>query len=139
MFTPMQFAPWVYPTLEVVHLVGIAMLLGNLMLIEARVFGFGATLPATNLVRLGLWLVAIGFGLAALSGTLMFGTQPAELLANRAFLIKMLLMFAASCNATMFHTRESLVRLDRTARLQMLLSTLLWIGVVASGRWIAYL
>ena len=46
-----------------------------------------------------LSLAVTGFGLAAASGLLMFATQAAELLANRAFTIKMLLLFAAAGNA----------------------------------------
>ena len=130
--------PWAYPTLEVVHIVGIALLLGNLVLIELRVFGWGATLPAKDLARLGLTLVAIGFGLAACSGLLMFSSQAGELLTNRAFTLKMLLLSAAAGNAAWFHGRDSIVKLDRVAKVQMLTSTIIWIAVIAAGRWIAY-
>lgn len=91
------------------------------------------------LARLSLSLALAGFGLAAASGLLMFGTQPAELLANRAFTLKMLLLLAAACNAGWFHGRGSLHRLDALARVQMVLSTLIWLGVLTCGRWIAYL
>ena len=37
--------PLAYPALEVVHIVGIALLLGNLVLLELRVWGLGAELP----------------------------------------------------------------------------------------------
>ena len=69
---------------------------------------------------------------------LMFATQPSELLANRSFLVKMGLLAAAGCNAAWFHARGSLRKLDLTARLLMLLSTAIWLGVVFCGRWIAY-
>lgn len=130
--------PFAYPLLEVVHIVGIALLLGNLVLLELRVFGHGAALPVVPLARLSLSVAAAGFGLAACSGVLMFISQPAELIANRVFVVKMLLLFVAGCNAALFHARQSLTRLDRTARAQMLLSTLLWIVIVGLGRWIAY-
>lgn len=134
----LQSSAWAYPVLEIVHITGIALLLGNLVLLEMRVLGAGATLPVPALARLSLTLAAAGFGLAALSGLLMFATQPAELLANRAFTLKMLLLLAAACNAGWFHGRDSLVRMDRLARLQMVLSTLIWLAVIACGRWIAY-
>ena len=118
---------------------GIALLLGNLVLLELRVFGRGAALPMKDLARLGLTLAVCGFGLAAVSGLLMFATQPAELLSNRAFTLKMLLLMLAGCNAAWFHARGSLARLDGLARLQMLVSTVIWLSVVACGRWIAYL
>lgn len=130
--------PWAYPALEVVHICGIALLVGNLVLLEARVFGAGAALPARELARLSLVIAGAGFGMAASSGLLMFATQPQELLANRAFTLKMLLLLAAAANAGLFHARDSLGKMDPVARWQMLLSTAIWVAVIACGRWIAY-
>lgn len=138
MFASIRSHAWAYPALEVVHILGIGLLLGNLMLLELRVFGKGAALPVRDLARLGLTLVATGFCMAAASGLLMFASQAAELLTNRAFTLKMLLLTTAACNAAWFHGRDSLGKLDGVAKLQMVVSTLLWIGVVSCGRWIAY-
>lgn len=138
MLSGLQSHAWAYPALETVHIVGIGVLLGNLLLLELRVFGRGAVLPVQALARLSLSLALGGFVLAASSGLLMFASQPEELLANRAFTLKMLLLLAAGCNAAVFHARGSLRRLDRTARGLMLVSTLNWLAVVACGRWIAY-
>ncbi len=138
MFAELQSHPWAYPVLEMVHIVGIALLVGNLVLLELRVFGRGRELPVQSLARLSLSLAVAGFTAAAVSGLLMFASQPAELLANRAFTLKMLLLFLAGCNAAWFHARRSLQRLDGMARALMLLSTLVWLAVIACGRWIAY-
>ena len=78
-------------------------------------------------------------GNVAASGLLMFATQPAELLANRAFILKLALVQLAGLNAVAFHSRDGLERCDRVARAQTVLSTGLWLGAIASGRWIAYL
>jgi hypothetical protein len=131
-------SPIAYPALEVAHIVGIALLLGNLMLVELRVWGFGAELPLAALARLGLRLSVIGFGLAAASGALMFATQAADLISNRAFVLKMGLLSLAGANAGLFHARDGLHRLDRVARAQTALSLGLWLGVIICGRWIAY-
>lgn len=138
MFAALQSHPWAYPVLEMVHIVGIALLVGNLVLLELRVFGRGRELPVQSLARLSLSLAVAGFTGAAASGLLMFASQPAELLANRAFTLKMLLLCLAGCNAAWFHARRSLERLDGLARALMLLSTLIWLAVIACGRWIAY-
>ncbi len=138
MFAELRTHVWAYPALEVVHIVGIALLLGNLVLLELRVFGRGAALPVKDLARLSLSVALCGFGLAAASGLLIFATQPAELLSNRIFTSKMLLLMLAGCNAAWFHGRGSLARLDGLARAQMLASTVVWLAVVACGRWIAY-
>jgi hypothetical protein len=139
MFGALQSHPWAYPALEIVHICGIALLLGNLVLLELRVFGLGAAIPVQPLARLALGTALTGFGLAAGSGLLMFASQPAELLANRAFTLKMLLLFAAGCNAAWFHARGALARCDNGARVQLAASTVLWLAIIACGRWIAYL
>ena len=131
--------PVAYPLLEVVHIFGIALLIGNLVLFELRVWGFGAGLPVAPLARLALGLSAAGFMLVAASGLLMFASQPAELLSNRAFLIKMGLVLVAGSNAALFHARGGVARLDAVSRAQTALSLGLWIAVMICGRWIAYL
>ena len=131
--------PWAYPALTVVHVVGIGLILGSLAVLDLRVWGRGTDLPVAPLARLSLACTVTGFGLAAASGLLMFTTQPQELLANRAFALKMALMTLAGVNAGLFHARASLQQLDRVARVQTLVSLALWVAVVACGRWIAYL
>ena len=138
MLTALGAHPWAYPMLEVVHLIGVALILGNLVLLEMRVFGWASTLPIEPLARLSLGLVGVGFGLAVLTGLLMFGTQPGELLANRVFTAKMALIMLAGCNAGWFHARRSLQLQDTTARVSMLLSSVIWVLVITCGRWIAY-
>jgi len=138
MFAGLAAHPWAYPLLEMAHLIGLALVLGNLVLIELRVFGLGSALDARALARLSLTLVAVGFGLLGLSGLLMFATQAQELLASRTFAVKMGLMSLAFCNAAFFHARGSLEKLDDTAKGLMVVSSVLWVLVVAAGRWIAY-
>jgi len=130
--------PFAYPALEVAHIVGIALLLGNLVLFELRVWGFGQELPVAALARLALRVSLAGFALIAASGLLMFAGQPAELLANRSFVVKMGMVLLAGLNAALFHARGGLQRLDRSARVQTVVSMGLWLAVIICGRWIAY-
>ena len=130
--------PWLYPGLEVVHLLGVALLVGNLVAFESRVLGWGQGLPLQALARLSLVLALCGFGLAALSGLMMFAAHPGEMLANRSFVLKMGLLVLAGTNAALFHARAGLQRMDRLARVQTLASLGLWIGAMIAGRWIAY-
>ncbi len=139
LFAPLRTHPFAYPLLEVLHIIGIALLLGNLVLLELRVWGWGKALPVKDLAQMALLVAVCGFGLAAATGLLMFASQALELLANRAFVIKMLLLTLAACNAAWFHGRDSFGKLDLTAKLQTLASTLIWIAVIFCGRWIAYI
>lgn len=137
--------PWVashpiaYPALEVLHITGIALLLGSLVLLDLRVWGLAPELPLRPLARLSLAVTLSGFGLIVCSGLLMFAAQPAELIANRAFVLKLVLVLLAGLNAAWFHGRDSLEHCDRLARAQTVLSLGLWLAAIASGRWIAYL
>ena len=137
-FSALKSSVWAYPALEILHICGIALLLGNLVLLEMRVFGRGAGLDVKALASLSLGIAGVGFSLAAASGLLMFASQAAELLTNRAFTLKMVLLMVAACNAAWFHGRDSLGRLDGVARVQMVVSSLIWLAVIACGRWIAY-
>ena len=138
MWSALQSHPWAYPALETVHIVGIALLLGNLVLLELRAFGQAPAIPPAELARHSLGLALFGFGLAALTGLAMFATRPLELLANRAFTLKMGLLALAAGNAALFHGRGGLKRLDGLGRTQLLFSTLIWLAVIVCGRWIAY-
>jgi hypothetical protein len=131
--------PFAYPALEVLHISGIALLLGSLVVLELRVWGVAAALPVRPLARLALAVTAAGFGTVLCSGLLLFVAHPGEMLANRAFLIKLGLVLLAGLNAAWFHRRGSLIRGDRLARAQTVLSLGLWLGAIICGRWIAYL
>jgi len=130
--------PWIYPALEIVHIVGIGLLLGSLVLVELRIWGRAAELPLAPLARFGLKLTLAGFALAAASGTTMFLSQPNELLGNAPFLLKMGLLVCAGVNAATFHWRGGVARADRVGRVQTLASLGLWLAIIICGRSIAY-
>lgn len=139
MLAAIQTHPWAFPALEVLHIIGIALLLGNLVLFELRVWGVGVSLPVIDLAKMALSLAVLGFSLCAISGLLMFASQALELLSNRAFIVKMGLLTCAGMNAAWFHARGSLSRLDGTARALTTVSMLLWLATIVCGRAIAYL
>jgi hypothetical protein len=131
--------PWAYPALEVVHIVGIAMLFGGLLVFELRVLGVGSELSQRQLARITLLPALAGFGLCAATGLTMFASQPGELLANSAFRVKLLLICLAGANAAWFHARGGLAASGAIPKLQCLLSLGFWLAVIICGRWIAYI
>jgi hypothetical protein len=130
--------PWAYPLLEVVHILGVALLLGSLVLLELRVWGWARELPLRTLAALAWRVTLFGFALAAASGSLMLASQWSELQGNRALITKMVLLALAGLNAVAFHARGGLDKADRLARAQTALSLGLWVLVVVCGRFIAY-
>lgn len=134
----MNSLPWLFPLLEAVHITGIALLFGGLLVFELRMLGWAVALPADALAKLTLSLALIGFCLCAATGLAMFSSQAQELLANPAFKWKLLLICLAGGNAALFHARSGISAPDGLAKAQCLGSLGLWLAVIICGRWIAY-
>jgi hypothetical protein len=134
---------WLYPLVEIVHIVGFTLLVGAAAMFDLRLLGCGRSLPVQALARHLLPWSWVGLLLIVPSGLLMFITQP-ELLDNDVFLLKLGLIVAAGLNALVFHVgpwRRAGDWMQTTPvwpRLHALFSLLLWIAVIACGRLLAY-
>ena len=130
---------WAYPLLEIIHIAGFSALIGSLLTFELRVLGARTDVALAPLARLALPLAAAGFLIAALPGLVMFVSGATEFGRHPAFLAKIGLIVCAGVNAAAFHRRGGSARIDAVTRAQVALSLVLWIGVIAAGRLIAYL
>jgi hypothetical protein len=129
---------WAYPVIEVVHIAALGTLFGSLLLLDLRLFGVIRALPVPLLGRSCVRVALVAFAVAAASGLLMLAARATELVENPVFQAKLVLIALAGINALWFHRRHGLERHDGVARLQGLLSILLWLGVITAGRFIAY-
>jgi len=135
----LKTSTWAFPTLEIVHIVGIALVFGTLWIVDLAILGRLRIVEVNLLARHVLPWTLLGFLLAALSGMTMFATAVGDLLANRAFVVKMGLLFVAGTNAAVLHARGPIQTGSRLTRWQAVASILVWVAVIASGRWIAYI
>ena len=141
---------WLYPSVEIVHIVGIALLFGSIAVLDLRLLGFSRSLSVKGLAAHVLPWTAASFLLIIPSGLAMFTAHATEFIQSDVFVLKMLLIMAAGLNAALFHTitfrtadvwdSEEMRRLPPppSARLAGALSLLLWIAVIACGRLLAY-
>ncbi len=134
----LRASPYAYPTLETLHIVGIALVFGTLWVVELAILGWLRGIDARQVARRVLPWTLTGFLLAATTGLTMFTTNVGDLIANPAFVLKMVLLFVAGTNAAVLHARGAIDVTSRTTRLQVGLSILVWLAVIACGRWIAY-
>jgi hypothetical protein len=140
----MRANAWLYPLVEIVHIVGFTVLVGAVAMFDFRVLGLGRELPVRALARYLLpW--SVGSMAAVLpSGLLLFAAEAPDLAANRVFLLKLVMIVAAGLNALAFHAGPYRAaahwqgRAPPLARLHAVLSLLLWLGVIACGRLLAY-
>lgn len=131
----MKHSAWLYPTVETMHIWGIGMLFGSVVVMDLRVLGLGNKLNVSDLSRLGIAVAVIGFGLAVLTGSLMFIAQASELISSRLFILKMCMIFLLLANAVILRVRT----IDNSmSKMQALLSLAGWASVIGMGRWLAY-
>ena len=131
----MKHSSWLYPTVETMHIWGIGMLFGSVVIMDLRVLGFGNKLNLSDLSRLSVLVALIGFGLAVLTGSLMFIAQASELISSRLFILKMCLIFLLLANAMILRIRTIT---NGVSKAQALLSLVGWATVIGMGRWLAY-
>jgi len=129
---------WAYPALETIHIAAFATVFGALMLLELRVFGAAPSIPLPPLARLAVPVALGAFAIAAIAGGLMLISNATEIVSNRAFQLKVGLILIAGSNAWWFHRRGSIARHDAVAKVQSLLSLVLWLAILTCGRLIAY-
>jgi hypothetical protein len=137
----------VFPWLEVVHVMAITTVVGTIALVDLRLVGLASTnYPISRLTKALLPLTWIAFAIAFVSGALMFSSQPANYFANFAFRMKMVMLLAAGLNMAVFHllTMRGISLWDRDAKVPGaakaagLLSMVIWVTIVALGRWIGF-
>lgn len=137
--------PWLYPALETTHYLGLAMLIGGIMLIDLRLLGFARRLPLPSMLGLLPW-VWTGFVTNVATGTLMFVYGATSFGTSRMFWAKMTLMALAGINALVFTAASrrsgrqwiSAGRAPVGVKAVATLSLVLWLGVMTAGRWMAY-
>jgi hypothetical protein len=138
---------WLYPIVEIVHIVGFVILVGAAFMFDARLLGRSRALPVTGLERHLLPWARWSLLLIVPSGLMMFAAHATEMAENPAFRLKLILVAVAFTNAAVFHRWpfrtvgdwDTEVVGPGAARAAGILSLSLWTGAIACGRLIAYL
>lgn len=136
-----------FPFIESVHVVAICLVVGTIFVLDLRLLGLASVgRPVSRLANAILPVTWAAFAIAATSGFLLFISNATKYLANGYFDAKIILICAAGLNMIVFHaiSAKDLPQWEQQAvpplraRLAGLLSILLWITVVACGRWIGF-
>lgn len=143
----MRSSTWMYPIVEIVHIVGFSVLVGSVAMFDLRVLGFARSVPVKELGRLLLPWALASLLLIVPAGLMMFSAHPQELMANKAFQLKLLLIGLAGINAAGFHAGayrsakawNTQAKAPAPARAHAIVSLTLWIAVISCGRLLAYL
>ena len=122
---------WLYPTIEALHILGLALVVGSAVAFDLRLLGVGQALPLEPLARyLPRLSLAAFFALSLPTGALLFITQASALAANPVFRAKLVLLAIAGANAFLFRRGAG--------RPAALVSLVAWIRILFCGRFLAY-
>jgi Na+-transporting methylmalonyl-CoA/oxaloacetate decarboxylase beta subunit len=145
--TSVRDSLWLFPIIETVHIFGIILLVGATSILDLRLMGLTfREEPVSKLAKQFLPWAWAGFLIQVITGLLLFSSEATKMYTNLGFQVKMLLIVVAGVNAFVFHTiaYQSVGKWENdpvaplSARAAGLISILLWFGIVAAGRWIAY-
>ena len=135
---------WAFPTFLVLHTIGMSIVAGLSTMIDLILLGCWPKMPVKPLVRL-YPLMWIGFGINAVTGTVLLLADASTKLTNWDFYVKMAFVFTGMSVLNTMRTRVfGDPQLDKgpvSARAKRLawISLVCWFGAIIAGRLLAYL
>ncbi len=138
---PLNESPYTFPILECFHILGFAITVGTIALVDFRLLGFGLRRQnAAELAKaLGPWTL-FGLVLVLLSGPMLFSSDPDMYYLNLSFQIKMVLLLLAIVFHYTIHRKALRGELSPgLSKPAACISLALWTGVIFAGIFIAFI
>ena len=134
---------WLFPAIECVHLIGLVLLGGAVLLVDLRLLGLGLRdqpLPAVHAA--GHRLLLGGITLMVLTGVPLFFSEAIKCYYSQAFWVKITTLVPAVLFALTIRRRVASAPEGHRSRAALALtgvaSLALWFTVAAAGRWIGF-
>lgn len=133
---------WLFPAIEAVHLLGLCLLGGALLVVDLRMLGWGVRRQPIAALASDVWPWLLGaIAVMLTTGVLLFLSEAVKCYYNQAFWVKMATLPVALIFTFTVRRRVSGDwALDTSAQSRgvALLSLALWFTVAAAGRWIGF-
>lgn len=139
--------PFLYPTIESLHILGIAILVGPAFLFDLRLLGAGRRLlSVTRAARYLLPASHVGLAVSVATGVALLSAQPIVVAEAGSAPWKLGLLLGAAVNVLVFHRGiyrrvlewSEAPRAPLAAQLAAGVSLTAWTGVIFAGRFLAY-
>jgi len=137
---PLNSNEWSFPLLEIIHIVGFAIAMSTIFLVDLRMMGLGLRnrLASQLWKDLAPWTLG-GLAAVLMSGPLIFSSDPQMYLNNVGFRFKMGALLVALLFQYTVHRKVALSDPSLTVGIVTgILSVALWVSVVAGGLFIAF-
>ena len=134
---------WLFPAIECVHLLGLVVLGGAVLLVDLRMLGLGLRdQPVKVVANAGHRLLLTGIALMIVTGVPLFLSEAIKCYYNTSFWVKILTLIPAIVFALTIRRRIATADDDAvsgaTRTLTAVVSLGLWFTVAAAGRWIGF-
>ena len=137
---PLNNNEWSFPLLEIIHIVGFAVAMGTIFMVDLRLIGIGMKRYSSSQLAKDLAPWTLG-GLAAvlMSGPLIWSSDPNMYIHNSGFQFKMVALTLALLFQYTIHRKVAFSDPSPVAgALTGIVSVALWVSVVAGGLFIAF-
>jgi hypothetical protein len=137
---PLNNNEWSFPLLEIIHIVGFAIAIGSIFMVDLRLLGLGMKRQLSSQLSKDLRPWTLGGLMAVLmSGPLIFSSDPNLYLNNFSFQFKMLALLVAILYQYTLHRKVAMSDPSPVVgALTGIVSVALWVSVVAGGLFIAF-
>jgi hypothetical protein len=138
---PLNNNEWSFPLLEIIHIVGFAIAMGTIFMVDLRLIGIGMRRRLSSQLSRDFAPWTLG-GLAAvlISGPLIFSSDPNMYMNNTSFQFKMGALLIALLYQYTIHRKVAFSDPSPiVGALTGIVSIALWVSVVAGGIFIAFL
>ncbi len=137
---PLNTNEWAFPVCEVVHIIGFAILIGTITIVDLRLLGLGMKKQtAAELVKDTAPWTLLGLVLVLISGPLIFSSDPNLYMGNQSFRFKItMLLLAILFNWTLHRKVATSPQPGGMGTLVGGISILMWTSVIFGGIFIAF-
>jgi len=145
--TAIRQSTWLFPAIETLHVLAIVIVVGSVTMLDLRLLNIAWRDRSIREIHEDVlpWTWA-SFAVAAIAGALLFSSSATKYYHNIPFRMKMALLVVVAINAAIFEfgiyrrvadSREG-ERIPVAAKVAGAAGIVLWIAVVACGRWIGF-
>ena len=145
--TTIRQSTWLFPAIETLHVLATVIVVGSVTMLDLRLLNVAWRDRSIREVHEDVlpWTWS-SFAVAAIAGSLLFSSSATKYYHNLPFRMKMVLLVLIAINAAFFETRtyrrignsNDEARISFGAKIAGAVGIVLWIAVVACGRWIGF-
>jgi hypothetical protein len=146
--TAVRESTWLFPTIESLHVLSLVLVMGSIMVVDLRLLNVASRgRPVKELTDDILPWTWSAFVASAITGSLLFSSSAVRYVGIWQFDAKMGMLALAALNMGLFHLGafRSVAQWDRApatpplaAKLAGGISLVIWVSIVALGRWIGF-